>query len=119
MKFLDDLFDENTSTNTVNNNKMISTSTTTTATAATKFPKELLTTTTTQVNSEMTKHNEHYYNALIQILSEIQSWKTWFIIMAIGLLTIISIKIAIMCKKVYKIHNDKIILKHNRISPQI
>lgn len=75
-------------------------------------PKPISTTpASTQINPIVNKFCEN----LIETLEDTQ---VWTIVIAIGILLIIIIKGLSMCKKVYKIHNEKIIMKA-RTSPQL
>lgn len=96
---------------------------TSTVSATTKMATSASTTTiTTPKSTSTTPMSEHlspiineYYENLIETLDDTKSWT---IVIAIGILLIITIKTISLCKKVYKIHNEKIIMKA-RISPQI
>lgn len=75
-------------------------------------PKPISTTpASTQINPIVNKFCEN----LIETLEDTQ---VWTIVIAIGILLIIIIKGLSMCKKVYKIHNEKIIM-NARTSPQL
>lgn len=60
--------------------------------------------------------SKEHFLAIKDTLSDI---KMWLIIIAIIILKVIVIKLIKMCGKVYKIHNEKIIQRHRRISPQL
>lgn len=112
MKVFDEYFYEEIDTE----NKKMSSSPTkipTMATTATKATTEKI-----PINYA-TNEFQNSINTIISLLSEIKSFKPWFIIIAIAILLIISTKTIIMCKKVYKIHNEQIIRKHSRVSPNI
>lgn len=62
------------------------------------------------------KTNKNDFDNLIETLSIIKLWLTIFILIII---TIILIKVAKTCQKMYNMHNETIIRRHNRTTPQI
>lgn len=71
---------------------------------------------TTPANTQI---NPNPVNKFCENLIEtLEDTQVWTIVIAIGILLIIIIKGLSMCKKVYKIHNEKIIMKA-RTSPQL
>lgn len=92
-------------------NKMKTTTViTTTKMASTSFPTKPMSTTPTSVH--VSPVNEYYQN----LLEALDDMKFWTIIIAVGIIFIITIKAMSMCRKVYKIHNEQIIMKA-RTSP--
>lgn len=91
---------------------MITSSTYSQAIVATKT-----TPTTTMATPKFTVNiNEQNFNDLIENISDI---KLWIKIIAIIIVKIVLLKVIKMCKKAYQMHNEKIIQRHSRFSPQI
>lgn len=53
------------------------------------------------------------------IIHSLQVMKVYIIIIAIGVLFVIAIKMIKMCTKAYHEHNEVVIKKHNRVSPEL
>lgn len=94
-----------------------------TMTNATVIPSTTSSKTTTQSNNTLSKFefiipnwNEEIFSEISANLSDI---KIWTIIIAMGIISVILIKLFNTCTKMYKKHNEIIIKKHTRISPQI
>lgn len=84
--------------------------------------KATTTTTTiapTPINLLVPNWNQEYYETIIDMLSDINVCKIWIITIACGLLFMITMKLINLCEKGFKIHNEKVISRHTRVSPQI
>lgn len=73
------------------------------------------TTARTIINKEVNIKKEDF-DHIIETLSII---KYWLIFVAIIIATIILIKFVKTCKKVYKVHNETVIRRHNQTTPQL
>lgn len=60
--------------------------------------------------------NEEHFDAEIGMLSDI---KFWLIVIVIIIIKLILIKFVKACKKAYEVHNETLIRRHNRTTPQI
>lgn len=60
--------------------------------------------------------NELDFDTTNEILSDI---KLWLIIVVIIIIKLILIKFVKACKRAYDVHNDSVIRRHNRTTPQI
>lgn len=58
-------------------------------------------------------------NRVDTIIDSLSVIKTWTIIISISVLSVIVIKLIKMCTKMYKKHNEIVIKKHSRISPEM
>lgn len=104
--------------NVQNNIKMITNSTTNTTT-----PANIVTDTMSDSKSAlntiqllMPGWNEDSFKTIHEALS---AMKFWIIIIAIGILIVIMLKMFNVCAKIYKKHNQIVIKKHNRTSPEM
>lgn len=94
---------------------MIASSTSISATTATKTTST--TTSTTMPTPKSTVNiNEDDLDNLLENVSDI---KLWIIIIATIIVKIVIIKLIKLCKRGYTMHNEKIIQRHNRITPQL
>lgn len=73
--------------------------------------------TTTQKPAEI--HTASNEKSLKNILECIEDIEIYIILIFAQILLVLSIKIFKMCNKTYTKHNEIVIRKHNRISPQI
>lgn len=53
------------------------------------------------------------------IIESLKDIKMWIILIAIIILKVIVIKIIKICRSAYNIHNEKVIQRHNRVSPRL
>lgn len=78
------------------------------------------TTNTTTANTRATQIivnvNEQDLNNMIDTLSNI---KLWLIIIVLIFVTAIMIKLVKACRMAYNMHNETVIRRHNRTTPQI
>lgn len=53
------------------------------------------------------------------VIESLKDIKMWIILIAIIILKVIVIKIIKICRSAYNIHNEKVIQRHNRVSPRL
>lgn len=95
--------------------KMTQSSTQSQATAAARTTQTPTTTTITTPKFTVNVYGE----SIDELIEEVNDIKVWIILIAIIIMIIVVLKLIKMCKKVYEMHNEKIIKRHSRISPQI
>lgn len=67
------------------------------------------------VNEE---HVTNYAESLTSIIKLLSTIQFWIVVIAAIIITIVAIKIVNRCVKIYKVHNERIIQRHSRISLQ-
>lgn len=117
MKIFDELFDETEIvkkkiTSTIN---MISS----TEKVIAKPNTNINTTTTTMATPIAVNVDMNVNRNITEIIENLSEIKIWIVIIAIIIVKIVIIKMFKLCKRMYHIHNMKIIARHNRISPEI
>lgn len=73
----------------------------------------------TPMSSTATPELTNYEQELDTIIDQIDDIKIWIIIMVVITLKFVLIKAIKMCRRGYKIHNESIIQRHARQSPQL
>lgn len=72
---------------------------------------------TTEISTPITMNiNEKDFNIMNETLSDI---KMWLIIITIIIVKIVLIKLLKTCKRTYNMHNETVIRRHNRTTPQM
>lgn len=71
------------------------------------------------VTSTSAPQISNYSDDLETIIEQLDDIKIWIIIMAVITLKFVIIKAIKMCRRGYKIHNESVIQRHTRQSPQI
>lgn len=78
--------------------------------------RPFLATSSTTIPSQAMPQQNSNLDTVKEILNDI---KMWIMIITIIILKIVIIKAIRLCRKGYKIHNQNIIQRHSRTSPQI
>lgn len=106
--------------NIQNNIKMLGNATNITTPTQASIPivTETMTNNTNTLNTihVSLSNNEQSFESIIHSLNVM---KVYIIIIAIGVLSVIIIKIIKMCTRAYQKHNEIVIKKHQRVSPEM